>query len=65
MEIIINGKNEAGDFATVQALLEARNLDPKVVVVELNGGILPADEFAARALKDGDAVEIVQFVAGG
>lgn len=65
MEVIINGANQAGDFSTVAELLAKNDLDPKLVVVELNGSILPADEFATTRLRDGDTVEIVQFVAGG
>ncbi|MDE7372377.1 MAG: sulfur carrier protein ThiS [Desulfovibrio sp.] len=65
MELIINGTAEKGDFSTVLALLEARGHAPKAVVVELNGEIVPAVEFATRALADGDTVEIVQFVGGG
>lgn len=65
MEIIINGNTRAGDFSTVASLLEKNELDPKLVVVELNGKILPKDEYQTLQLKEGDAVEIVQFVAGG
>lgn len=65
MELIINGTAEKGDFSTVLALLEARGHAPKAVVVELNGEILPAADFAGRTLADGDTVEIVQFVGGG
>lgn len=65
MELIINGTRESGDFPTVLALLEARGHAPQAVVVELNGAIVPAADFAARALADGDTVEIVQFVGGG
>ena len=65
MDLIINGTRENGDFATVLALLDARGHAPKSVVVELNGEIVPAADFAARALADGDTLEIVQFVGGG
>ena len=65
MEIVVNGQTTAGNFTTAQQLLEARGLDPRLVVVELNGKILPAADFASHPLKDGDTVEIVQFVAGG
>ncbi len=50
MEVVINGKSE---------------LDPYLVVVELNGKILQKQEYATKKLQDGDTVEIVQFVAGG
>ena len=65
MEVTINGQTEAGDYTTVAQLLQDRGLDPKLVVVELNGKILPATDFATKSLTNGDTVEIVQFVAGG
>ncbi len=64
MDIIINGKTEAGDFSTVSDLLSREDLDPKLVVVELNGQVLPKADYD-NPLKEGDAVEIIQFVAGG
>lgn len=65
MEVIVNGENLAGDYDTVSDLLAKQDLDPKLVVVELNGKILPAADFGATQLQEGDVVEIVQFVAGG
>lgn len=65
VEIIINGKNADGNYETVNQLLKERDLDPKLVVVELNGSILPKADYESTRLKEGDAVEIVQFVAGG
>lgn len=65
MELTINGKNEDADFTTMAALLSSRELDASRVVVELNGKILPKDDYATAKLADGDVVEIVQFVAGG
>lgn len=65
MDVIINGASQAGDFSTVSELLKREGLDPRLVVVELNGKILPADEFSTKKLSEGDSVEIVQFVAGG
>jgi thiamine biosynthesis protein ThiS len=65
MPITINGQTRTDIPATVVTLLEALGLDPARVAVELNLEILPRDRFAATALKDGDALEIVQFVGGG
>lgn len=64
MEIVVNGNSVAVERGTVAGLLAERDLDPKLVVVELNGKILPRADYET-ALNDGDAVEIVQFVAGG
>lgn len=65
MDIIINGKTSAGDFTNINDLLNTEELDPKLVVVEVNGNIVPKAEYAALQLKQGDVVEIIQFVAGG
>jgi thiamine biosynthesis protein ThiS len=35
------------------------------VVVELNRGVVAREAHATTLLKEGDAVEIVQFVGGG
>lgn len=65
MELIINGASSSGDFSTVSELLKSESLDPKLVVVELNGRILQAADYGSTRLADGDSIEIVQFVAGG
>ena len=66
MNIIINGKS--------QPLTSAKNLSdivgtfckqPKHVIIELNGTIVPPDQWAQTSLKDGDALELVTFVGGG
>lgn len=65
MPITVNG-NTRSDFPTsVAELLAQLQLDPTRVAVEYNRAILPAAAFAATPLKDGDALEIVQFVGGG
>lgn len=66
MELIVNGQKETcAAVASVAELLHARGHDPKTVVVEHNGNIVPASAFAATRLREGDVVEIVQFVGGG
>jgi thiamine biosynthesis protein ThiS len=52
--------------SSVRDLLRSLDLDPRMVVVELNRGILrDRDAFADVALADGDTVELVHFVGGG
>jgi len=66
MNIIING--------TSQQLTSSKNLSdivssfckqPKHVITELNGAIVPSDQWAQTSLQDGDALELVTFVGGG
>ncbi|HJA79107.1 sulfur carrier protein ThiS [uncultured Desulfovibrio sp.] len=66
MRLTVNG--EMGDYAdglTVADLLRERGHDPAVVVVERNGQIVPAADFAATSLCADDVLELVQFVGGG
>lgn len=70
MRVIINGEeaflpDSEGRGFSVKVCLEARGLDPAVVVVERNRTIVPADTFAATMLEEGDVLEILHFVGGG
>jgi thiamine biosynthesis protein ThiS len=50
---------------TLAALIESLEMKPDRVAIELNRDIVPRDRWAQTALKDGDRLEIVQFVGGG
>ena len=64
MQLTINGEAcTCAEGLTVAAL--EREHDATAVVVEHNGQIVPAADFAATALNEGDVLEIVQFVGGG
>ncbi len=66
MVIRINGKdNEVAPDLSVAQLLEDLEIRPGRVVVELNAEVVSRDAHGATQLKDGDEVEIVQFVGGG
>ena len=66
MNIAINGQPKQFDAPlTVAALLEALQLDAERVAVELNREVLLKERFAATNLKNGDSLELVQFVGGG
>ena len=66
MDVVVNGETrQVPDGLTVAGLLEALQVVPERVVVELNLTILKRAELAGAVLKDGDQVEIVQFVGGG
>ena len=65
MQLKING--QARDFAgplTISQLLQQLDLAPERVVVELNQAILTTDAHNTQ-LKDGDTLEVIQFVGGG
>lgn len=66
MLVIINGKpDEIPKGVTLLELMEARKLDPKRVVAELNREIVPGEKFPKTMLQEGDRLELLQFVGGG
>ena len=62
----VNGKErEVPSGLSVQELVESFDLNPMLIVVELNREILDRDQFKDIQVSDGDAVELVHFVGGG
>ncbi|MCH7933897.1 MAG: sulfur carrier protein ThiS [Gemmatimonadetes bacterium] len=66
MQVQVNGKErEIQSGLSVHQLVESFDLDPKLIVVELNREILSRDQFDDVQISEGDAVELVHFVGGG
>jgi sulfur carrier protein len=66
MQVIVNGKPmdmEKGQ--KLDGLIRTLGLDPGVLVAELNGEIVPREEYPNRALAPGDMLELVRLVGGG
>ncbi len=61
-----NGREyEVDDGTTVAGFIRARELDPKLVVVEHNGEALERARYEEIRLAAGDRLELVRAVAGG
>ncbi|MBI4826364.1 MAG: sulfur carrier protein ThiS [Nitrospirae bacterium] len=66
MKLKINGiESEVDESITIFCLLENLNIEPERVAVEINLKIIKRCNFNDHYLKEGDAVEIVNFVGGG
>jgi len=64
--VVANGEHKAVTLpCTLEAFLIQQQLQPKSVVVELNGEAVAPSEFAHRQLNPEDRLEIVRIVAGG
>lgn len=50
---------------SVEGLLRHLDLEPKLVVVELNASILRRDAYSDTPVAAGDSLELVHFVGGG
>jgi thiamine biosynthesis protein ThiS len=66
IQVQVNGKErKVQSGLSVHQLVESFDLDPKLIVVELNREILSRDQFDDVQVSEGDAVELVHFVGGG
>jgi sulfur carrier protein len=66
MKLKINGtETDIQDDLTVSKFLESLKIDSARVAVEVNMNIVKKCHYLEYVLKDGDAVEIVNFVGGG
>ncbi|NNL29832.1 MAG: sulfur carrier protein ThiS [Gemmatimonadetes bacterium] len=66
MRVQLNGKDrEIERGLTIRSLLESLELEPGMVVVELNREILERDSYPNVTVSEGDALELVHFVGGG
>jgi thiazole synthase len=64
-QILLNGEPHRAPDGSIADLLQSLNLDAKRLAVEVNCDLVPRTQHHARALQEGDAVEIVTLVGGG
>ncbi len=66
MKIMLNGKQkEISSPMSLKNLVEQFCKNTNHVIAELNGAIVKNHQWADRILKEGDALELVNFVGGG
>jgi len=66
MRLNLNGtSSEFQEALTVDGLLENLKIEPGRVAVEVNMAIVKKQDYEKVMLKEGDSVEIVNFVGGG
>jgi sulfur carrier protein len=64
--IAVNGEAaESGAGLSISAFLEARGYDLRRVAVGLNDVVVPKAAYGEVILRDGDRVDVVNFVSGG
>jgi len=66
MEITVNGeKKELESEMTISEFLNILKIKRQALAIELNKSIIKKSEYDSAIIKDGDVIEIVQFVGGG
>jgi len=66
VRVIVNGEpRELSDSVSVADLVEQLGLSQRRIAVEINLDIIARERYATQRLRDGDTIEIVQFIGGG
>lgn len=65
MKVTVNGSHMDIKASTLIDLLHELGINPQRVVVEVNLEIIKRDRFTEFKIKEGDSIEIVNFVGGG
>ncbi len=66
MRLTVNGELfDAEKAETLSGLLEELRIGPERVAVEINMTIVKKSDYSTFQLKEGDRIEIVNFVGGG
>jgi len=68
MKILLNNITEILDdnvVYSVQDLLNLKKYSFKLLVVKINGTLIPKTEYASATVKDGDDVMILHLMSGG
>jgi len=66
MKVKVNGKvEEIEENMSVLDLLKSKNVEPRMVAVEVNSRMIEREEYATTVLKEGDEIEFLYFMGGG
>ncbi|MCL7747177.1 sulfur carrier protein ThiS [Halalkalibacter alkaliphilus] len=65
MRLIINGEEHHVDVSNLEEVVSHFELEPHLVVTEVDGKIIERTNWSGIELKEGMRIELVQFVGGG
>ena len=66
INIQLNGEfKQIHSPVSVFDIITQHELDPALIVVELNGHILDSDQYASTQLSENDSLELVRYIGGG
>ncbi len=65
MKITLNGSVAETDQADLSALVREQGLDPSSLVIEHNFSVIKQENWPHTPVREGDTVELLNFVGGG
>lgn len=66
--MMVNGKNlsiQELQISSIEELLKKFQLNKNMIAVEINGKVIPKNEWDKVLLKEDDKIELIRFVGGG
>ena len=65
MKISLNGKQVEVKSRTLEQLISERGLHPDALIVEVNSELIKKENWGETIIRDGDTLELLNFVGGG
>ncbi|MCF6187917.1 MAG: sulfur carrier protein ThiS [Desulfobulbaceae bacterium] len=65
MKISLNGKQVEVKSRTLELLIPERGLHPDALIVEVNSELIKKEHWAKTIIREGDTLELLNFVGGG
>lgn len=65
MNINLNGKTIESQSSTLKDLVRENGLNPRALVAEVNLEVIRQEDWETFQIKDGDSIELLNFVGGG
>jgi len=66
MTLVLNGESiDIADGTTLFELISSQGIEEKVMAAAVNMEIVKKEDWKTRVLKEGEKVELLQFVGGG
>lgn len=65
MKIRLNGKEVKAKSRTLEQLVSELGFDPDALIAELNLELIKKDLWPETVIREGDSLELLNFVGGG
>ncbi|MGE5425198.1 MAG: sulfur carrier protein ThiS [Syntrophothermus sp.] len=67
MNIILNNNPESfsAESMTINELLKAKNFTFKMLVIKINGSLVPKTDYDVATVKEADDVMVLHLISGG
>lgn len=66
MQLVINGENmDFNEKSNIKDILKSLDIEDRIFAITLNSSLVKRDEYESTLPKNGDRIELLQFMGGG